>query len=73
MRTSAEPPQQASVSGASPQHSSCVCLRTHGGLAAGLVLLLVFLDAGGDEGAFSSRRGGEVLTAGGERVIRWWF
>lgn len=42
------------------------CIRTHGGLAAGLVLLLVFLDTGGDEGVFSSR-GGQVLTEGGHK------
>lgn len=40
------------------------CRRTHGGLAAGLVLLLIFLNTGNDEGAFGSRRGGKHLAAG---------
>lgn len=49
-------------------------VRTHGGLTAGFMFLLILLNTGSDEGALSSRRGGEGLAegGGGDVVMKQW-
>lgn len=42
----------------------CVCVHTQGGLAAGLMFLLIILSKGNDKGAVSGGRGGHGSAGG---------